>query len=661
MIEHFKKIGQTVLERNNYYTIKDTYEQRRAFLLPLTILPVVRKDGITRAICLDLDLEKRQYTFKLDRELIDENREYFFGLRVGTPNDKKKFLCTNNYKGLLDKTFSDILSFLSDKRAASESQAWFAENVSTKYDRLIQDIEDSFSRFDGTCLEPEQKIYYDRIAQDETKPEKIYEKLLLQLFPEAKKSDQLPSLYLVTINGRHILEHPDPDIRSAYLAVAYYDLYLRYTLEGIHSDKYCHACGTGGDVAGKLPLPMKFYGTTNRLNFENTKNQNAYKSFGLCPKCMGDILVGMKYTEFQLQNYLFHMTCYLVPGLPTGGAEFENQLKKMARLLDKREGMYHDDIKSIKEWVNASVKRRAPLRFSLLFFHSEKAEFNILRYISDIELRELMGKMELFDQMTERYQLHTIGKNDNSFRLIDIRYALFPSKGSHAKADFTIYGKALLSFLDNFLSDRPLSYRDMIGRFTSIYRRRFLKKDGYSDIFSPMKMVCFLTILKERNLLKEETGMNQFQPNTEILKQEYRDFFATHAGVYETNFHRQGLFLLGTVISRIAYEQKRKGEGRKDSSTFLAKLNYDGIMPRRVPKLVGEVKKFAVIYSIYQEPELWGTITDRLQGIESSPLKPDEVVFYILTGISFESYLGMKKGNEYRMNKLHEGEDNGEQ
>jgi len=201
----------------------------------------------------------------------------------------------------------------------------------------------------------------------------------------------------------------------------------------------------------------------------------------------------------------------------------------------------------------------------------------------------------------------------------------------------------------------------MIGGFTSIYRRRFLKKDGYTDRLSPLKMVCFLTILNERNLLKEGTGMNRIQPNTEILKQEYRDFFATHAAVYESDFHRQGLFLLGVLISRIAYAQKIKGEGRKDSSTFLAKLNYDGIMPRRVQKLVAEVKKFAVIYNIYQEPELWGTITDRLQGIDTSSMKPDETVFYILTGISFESYLGKKKGNENRMKETQQGEDNGEQ
>jgi hypothetical protein len=38
-------------------------------------------------------------------------------------------------------------------------------------------------------------------------------------------------------------------------------------------------------------------------------------------------------------------------------------------------------------------------------------------------------------------------------------------------------------------------------------------------------------------------------------------------------------------------------------------------------------------------------------------MKPDEVLFYILTGISFEDYLGMKKGIDKKLNEnKNEGE-----
>jgi CRISPR-associated protein Csh1 len=689
MIEHFKSIGRSVLESNGYAQAEDPCERRRAFLSPLTLIPYSPKDRVMSAICIDFDLEKKTVKFFEDKELIIENREYFFALKVGASNDKKKFLCTNQCKSLLNNTFIEIPAYLKDKRQEEISSQWFAENVSTKYDQLIKDIKNIF--FDEKViktknstktitvinperLEEEDRIRIARISQKEAKPEKIYEKLFLEKF-SLGKNENLPSIYLIKINGKHIMEHPDPDIRSAYLAVAYYDLYLRFEMEGIHPDKFCHSCGQTGDVAGKLPLPMKFYGITNRLYFENTNNKNAYKSFGLCRECMGHILVGMKYTESQLKQRLFDMSCYLVPCHAQNGIPFEAQLKKIIGILEKKGGYYRDDIQAIGDLLKKSQKRRTRFRFNLLFFHSVQSEFNILRYIADIELRELMEKMESFDHWTNFYQLHLIGKRDNSFNLRNIRDALFPphQPSPNNKKDFSIYGKSLLNFLDNFLSNRPLSYRDMIGRFTSIYRRQFLRS-GNADRYSPLKMVCFFTILLERNLLKEETGMNRIQPNTEILKQEYKDFFTTHAGVYEANMHRQGLFLLGAVISRIVNEQKRKHwqqgklddeqrkkeDNRPDTSTFLKKINFDGIMPRRVHKLVGEVRKYAVIYPIFQEPELWGNITDRLQGIDISPIKPDEVVFYILTGISFESYLGIKNRNEKNLKETQQGEDNGE-
>ena len=141
---------------------------------------------------------------------------------------------------------------------------------------------------------------------------------------------------------------------------------------------------------------------------------------------------------------------------------------------------------------------------------------------------------------------------------------------------------------------------------------------------------------------------------TEVLKKEYQDFFDVHIDVYGDNAYKQGLFLLGTVISKIKYAQKEK------SSNFLKKLNFEGIPIRRIPSLINQVRDFEEIYKrkVFQEKGIWGNIMDRLQGIEKSGIKPDEVVFYILTGISFEDYLGMKFSYEKKLNEqINEGEE----
>ena len=160
-------------------------------------------------------------------------------------------------------------------------------------------------------------------------------------------------------------------------------------------------------------------------------------------------------------------------------------------------------------------------------------------------------------------------------------------------------------------------------------------------------MVLFMMILDQIAILKEEKPMNMGNSISEIAKQEYKEFFQTHQRIYEGNHYRQGLFLLGTIISKIVYAQREK------KATFMKKINLAGIPARRVKNLVGEVKEYASIYSdtIFEVQGIWGNIMDRLQGIEDSGMKGDEIVFYILTGVSYEDYLGMKHGKEKKLNQ----------
>ena len=139
---------------------------------------------------------------------------------------------------------------------------------------------------------------------------------------------------------------------------------------------------------------------------------------------------------------------------------------------------------------------------------------------------------------------------------------------------------------------------------------------------------------------------------TKITNDRYNEFFEKHAEIYGNNYFRQGLFLLGTVINGILYKQKGK------SSNFLQKLNFKGIMPRRIPELTASVLEYAKIYNVYEEAGIWGNIFDRIQGIENSKLSPSEVLFYILSGISFSKYEGLIKGTETEENQEGENDDN---
>lgn len=159
--------------------------------------------------------------------------------------------------------------------------------------------------------------------------------------------------------------------------------------------------------------------------------------------------------------------------------------------------------------------------------------------------------------------------------------------------------------------------------------------------------------------------MKEGVAHTDLVVPSYQEFFDAHREIYGENSYRQGLFLAGVFISRIANEQQKKskknaaeagGGGKKAASTFIGKLNYKGIAPRQVMNLIGQIQEYLVIYNVFIESGLKGNMMDRLQGIENSRMKAEEILFYILTGISFEDYRRQKYFIENK-NQITEDEE----
>lgn len=662
MIRNFQNIGKDVLKRSGYYDTDREIERKKIFLFHQSLVPYKKKKGLDRAITLNFDLDKREFRFELDKELDDQNRDYFFAFKVGASKDQKKFLSTNNIESIISQTFSDSLKYLDDKRKDKTSCAWLKDNISTAYDDFIKKVRDTFYReeikqgakkedkiyiLDEKYLAADQGELFFRIKQDvddnrkdtakDLEPAKIYLELLKNKYLGGEYKE-LPSLFMIKFNGRPIIEMDE--FRESYINLVYYDLFERFFVEDALSGKMCHVCRDVKEVTGKISLSMKFYGTTNELFFENLKKDEAYKSFAICRECLIAVSTGMNYVKNHLRDRIFDIDCYLIPGLDDAADDFEKTLKGAARIIQNRNNKYKEHIEHLQELIKKSSRKGRDFSFNMMFYTSTQNDFDILKYISNLEIKHLLQKMQLFDDFTDKYRLDQFGQYGSSLSLADIRFYLFPSDSSHAAPDFKVYGKDLLNFLENFLHENKMGYHDLIHKFTDIYRRRFNRER--IDNLSPFKMVLFMTILNQINILKEEKPMNIGNSISEISKKEYRDFFQAHAQVYEKNNYRQGLFLLGTVISKIVYAQK--SEGKK--ATFMKKVNLAGIPAYRIKNLIGESKEYVSIYSIFEEPGIWGNIMDRLQGIEDSGMKGDEIVFYILTGISYEDYLGMKFGLE---------------
>jgi len=668
MINSFRMLGKGILQKAGYYDTDNESLKREMYLKNQSIIPIQRKNGVEDAIAIHFDTKKRQFTFEWDKEITPGNRDYFFAFSVGSSNDKKKFLSTNNMRSFYKKMFNDSLTFLEEGRKTKKAQKWFSDNISEDYDKFIKQIRDTFYVKEGKdyilnkeMLSSDKKELLweiEKNLQEKQKkvsepipPETLYNALINKSFigKDGKSEVDFPPVILAKIDGKSILEYLEyKNLKASYINLVYYDLFERFFIEKTPKDSVCHICAHKKDVIGKIQLQMKFYGTTNNLYFENLKNDAAYRSFSICRKCLKEVLTGMTYTSNELRDRILGITCYLVPSMETEEENFENKYRGIFKLLNKKEG-YQKDIEEIDKLLKKSARKN--FYFNLLFFDSPPASqvFNIIKLISNIDYKSLVTKMTFFHEMNKTYDLSLL---KNSIGLKDVRFHLFPSNDSHKKPEPRLYRKDILDLLEAFLHGHPVNYNMLIKRFMNIYRLKFHRhKDSEPtvDSLAPFKMVLLLSIFNQIKPLKGVKTMSDNIGNTatEIQNEDYKKFIEAHQVIYEKDFHRQGLFLLGTVINSIVYAQRNK------SSSFMKKFNFSGIPARRINRLVGEVQNFYQIYKkdIYEEHGIWGNIMDRLQGIEESSMKPEEIVFYILTGISYANYIGRKKGMEKKEGK----------
>ena len=663
MINAFKKVGYSILKNDGYFNTENNTEKRRKLLFHQSLVPFEKKDKKGnkildgRAICLNFDLDKKEIEFKLsDKELIEENREYFFAFKLGAPKDKKKFLATNNLDTFYSAIFVESIDYIQDKWKNNKSKQWFEENVKNDYLEFLKSIFNIYYckseilvqkgnkkikdyHLNFKLLKETQFNIFDAIKENNPQAtiNELYNRFINKHFfnSDSINVSGLTSILIITFNGETIVEYNNEKYKNDYIHLCYYDLLKRFSVEKGIKDKICHICKKENKVIQDLPLPMKFYGTTNNLNFEQVSNSNAYKSFAICEDCLFQVLTGMKFVENKFTEYLFGLNAYLIP-IEYKENNFNLKLYNGITKILESKTKYKNEIEQMRDALKKTNRKN--LYFNLMFFFhpAGSQQFDILKLISNIELNNLIPKLKMFDEMTKKYKLDSIGNGTNALTLNNLRYYLFPSFLSHKNPDPKVYSKDFVNFLESFLTDNKINYYSLIQKFIAIFKKRLNRNN--IDVLSAFKINLAFSVFSKLKLIKVGGSMNTGKSISEVLKNEYQEFFDIHNDVYGDNAYKQGLFLLGTVISKIKYAQKEK------SSNFLKKLNFEGIPIRRIPSLINQVRDFEEIYrkKVFHEKGIWGNIMDRLQGIEESGMKPDEVVFYILSGISFEDYLGMK-------------------
>jgi len=675
MINKMMTLGEVILKKVNYYGETKSEAEKIGFLLKSQMIAPIskqKKDNSyifdRKAIVLNFNMENKTSEFKLSTmECYEKNIEYFKAFTPNTPNGAKIFFCSNTLEKILENVFDNQLLYIAKNKKRTE---YLKTLISEDYISFVKELSNAF--YNPPAIDAKKNKSTKDIKLDVLKKEcianfdsnySIVENFNFTFMKKNKLTSTFPkqnvdcnNMFLITFNDQTIDEYENGKYLESYLNLCYYDFITRFYHEDGISKKLCHNCGKQGKISKNSVVPWKFIAPIS-LCSERLNDKLAYNSFGICEECLIKLLVGINLLKENLSDRLFGLPNYIIPtGIEPQSLEYVDYVKVM-RLFESKNNSYQQQINDINERLKKTNRKN--LNFDLMFYYHNKQQFDILKLINNVDYKHLARKFMLFDEVSHNYKLDLIpdyNKSGNqSLTFADLRYSLIISKlSSMGKLEFNNYGQKLIILLESFANNKKISLINIIKDFVSIYKKRInIDKE---DRLSAFKMVLFITIFNELGILKHGGKMENKEMLTKIQDERLVAFLQNHAIVYNNNPHKQGLFLLGTIISKIKYAQKDK------ASNILKRLNFESINSRKIHSLVKTIHSFYQIYKkdIFLNESLWGCTSDRLQGIEESKLTSDEITFYILSGISYQDYVGILAGIE-KKNNTKQGDQNEDQ
>lgn len=643
MIKSFKELGDQELKGLS------TSEEKEKFLKTQTIVPNEPSEENEDAekyqeIVIDLNIQDKKINIKQGKELFIENREDFFGFELLGKRGKKIYFTANNlYYHLL--TIPQMIEYIKEKLDIEKYKDFLA---------YLQKLKDVFYNTDSKksylslnyFANPHKENIKEYLGDKE-----INHKNIRNAFEEYVSKDILGSsrknfvnrlnIFSLKFNNNYITE---TKYRDDYIDVVYYERQKRFFTENnpmVKKDTLCGVCNNKKLVTGKIDIPTKFYVTSSPFFFENLNEKNAYKSFGMCQDCYQKVMIGISQVKKNYSSKLFNeLRYYVIPKNINNANNYKKQLQLIQNILSDKGESYKESIKKISS-LNKKNNRRSNLKVDFLFWRPDQASFIVLDTIDDVSYQHIQKVFYKLYQINKESFGNINYSNKYSLRFNDLRWLLFPNYKSHNSPDPKLYRKEILNLFDSILKSKKIDYKYLIKQFNFILRKRYFKnKNSFEDIIAhPLKMNVMLSWFDQISELGGGFKMEEGNHFTEIENDDINNFFETHKETYNNNYYRQGLFLLGILMNQVLKEQQKENK----SANILDKLSFDGMPVRRVKKFVKDITEILNIYDKYKNNQLLHSqMMDRLQGIENSSLNKDEVVFYILSGISFGRYLGHK-------------------
>ncbi len=680
MILNYWNIGKLLIEKAGFQDRNSTEFKRyvlqyycsdlREFV---TTDETTGKRTIGRLLKLNLDRSTGKAEFSLAEELIPASANKIMLIRKSDiySGDPNIYGVTNSIDYILCFNLWDKLEEVIDKKGI-----WTRPEKAKEFKAYLESIRDTFfvKTPKGYLLNKDRIIdsQADGFPQplvdnnDNAEPKKTKTKDLKKDLADFHK-EKLNAFYCETqgfalaIDGKYL--------HQGEYWIEYIDFLFNRITEGKRYDKTfkgtCHLCSVKGIVGKDTSMRQKFYGSTNPLYFDGASKNRTYTSFGICKECNLNLAVGMGHAMKGLLFQIMRLPCIVLPTINKNTGLIEtSEMQAVERVLNS--GAYRRDTitKDIDTLMRLSEK--SP-NFSMLFYNKEplKQEFVVFKLIENVDYKYLADKTQDLEAICEDYSLYRI-INRLDLSLNGLRMMVLPSIRSHKLKEHKVVAKQVSQFVSDYVNGVAVDYQNLIRSFIDVWSRiEYNKKQIYPDHdLAAFILTLYLKHLKNYNQLKGVNTMTNEQNLTTQLDpkahKDYLNYFDNHAHIFneaeKSQYHR-GLFLLGVLIDRIEHAEWKK----TDKKTFSIRLNFRGISPRKVKSLYGTVEEYLKIRDVWRDDQLLAYCTESMIGIESSDLLPQEVVFYILAGKAYESYLriyyGKNKEQEQQTQELNNGDN----
>lgn len=418
--------------------------------------------------------------------------------------------------------------------------------------------------------------------------------------------------------------------------------------------KLCYASGEYKDHVGELTIKARY--NMNKMFVSTTVNYASGFDGVAFPKNYQVDSEIQKYLE-QGSKYLLEKYKANIAGIdhciiPQLFSKDESDLEFTLTTISKKSDLLfqYKKLEEVITDLNYNRSEDFPYWITFLAFESDGNFFKTINIIKDVSRTHFERMIKIFATThTEMRQIEGVNwqnvmsageGNTLTFNLHTV-YNLIPIRKDKVKKN------EALALFKQLLEKRPISQSQLFGYFKELVLCHWYKRyTSYTNIYGKnpfdfairngvFQYLALFKVIQQLNLFNnmEESELKEVEGAPDQIElsenqQKIERFFTK----MDYTPSQKAMFYLGRAVSSVAIEQYKKGY---ESKPVLAKLNYNGMQKNEIIRLKNDLYDKMRQYKLhsFMEP-IFKKFTDHFNENQWT-MKPDEALFYILSGYSF--------------------------